>query len=90
MATQPFLLRTHDWYCDHEIVQPFYIEAESIQQVKYLYHKTLRTWGYYDTDFGKHTLESDDGHTVDIETITPLSDREAFILSAHVQTWWSP
>lgn len=63
------------------------IEANDKQMVKYHFHRTLKDWGFHDTQFGKHCLEGHRGLLSEIREVRRLDRHEYNILKKHLPTW---
>ena len=64
------------------------IQAEDRQMVKYHFHRTLKEWGYSDTNYGKHCLEHwDTGIFSEIQEIRSLDPTEYEIMGRHLGNW---
>lgn len=63
------------------------IEARDRQMVKYHFHKTLKDWGFRDTEFGKHCLEGARGLLSEIQEITEVERYEYEVMEKHIPNW---
>lgn len=63
------------------------IEADDRQMVKYHYHRTLKDWGWHNTQYGKHCLEGAHGLLSEIREIRELDSTEYRILKKHLPSW---
>jgi hypothetical protein len=88
MAGEPYLLTLTE--SAGELVFETYhlIEAKDRQMVKYHFHRTLKDWGYTDTQWKKHCLESwDRGAMAEIASIHKLKPEEYEILDKFLYHW---
>ncbi len=83
-----YLLRTEEHHGENATLQQHLIEAADEQMVKYHFHRTLKDWGYTETQFNKHSLENwDTGTLIEIDGIVPLDPTEYEILDRHLYGW---
>lgn len=87
MTQEPFLLTVLENSGGNEFLTRHLIKADDYQKVKYHYHRTLKDWGWHDTQFGKHVLEGPHGLHSEIQSIQPLSREEYDIMSKYLTTW---
>lgn len=84
---EKFLLTVNEGVAGQEFLTRHLVEAESYQHVKYHYHRTLKDWGWHDTQFGKHVLEGPNGLHSEIQSIQPLDDVEYEVMKKYLTTW---
>lgn len=83
-----YLLEVEENAGEPTFVTRHLIEATDEQMVKYHFHRTLKDWGYTDTQFGKHTLENwDQGIMAEIVGIRELEPEEHSVLSKFLYEW---
>lgn len=63
------------------------IEAQDRQMVKYHFHKTLKDWGWNNTQYGKHCLEGARGLLSEIREIRNIERYEYEVMESHVPKW---
>lgn len=63
------------------------ITADNRQMVKYHFHRTLKDWGYTDSQFDKHCLKSANHLFTELVGIKPLSSLEYDVMSDYLPTW---
>lgn len=87
--TQHYLLELLENAAGDEFRTQHIIEAEDRQMVKYHFHRTLKDWGYRDTQFGKHCLKSGRGSGLfaEIAGIHELDRVEANVLEQYIDIW---
>jgi hypothetical protein len=81
-----FLLTLIETSGRHEHVTRHLIEAADRQMVKYHFHRTLKDWGYTDSQYRKHNLEGD-GTSAEIQEIKRLDSMEYKILDKYIGHW---
>lgn len=84
----PYLLEVEESSGESSFITRHLIKAADAQMVKYHYHRTLKSYGYTDTQYGKHTLEMwDQGLTSEIVGIQELGYVEFEILDQYLHHW---
>lgn len=71
----------------NELIARHVIEANSRQKAKYHFHRTLKDWGYHDTQYGKHCLEGAHGLLAELSEVRKIDRHEYEILKKHISTW---
>lgn len=83
-----YLLKVERFAGSEQFTEAHVIEASDIQKAKYHYHRTLKDFGYTDTQIGgKHQLESPLGSLVDILTIRPIAGYEVDVMKDYLPQW---
>ena len=63
------------------------IEAEDEQKVKYHFHRTLKDFGFNNTQFGKHCLQGHNGLVTELVSIRPIENIEHQVLKKFLPSW---
>lgn len=88
MTQEKYLLTLEEMCGDNGFMTRHLIEAEDRQMVKYHFHRTLKDWGYTDSQYQKHCLESWDlGLSAEIYEIRKLKPEEYNILNKFLSHW---
>lgn len=87
MAEEPYLLTLEESAGEDTFITKHIIKTENRQKVKYHFHRTMKDWGYTDTQFGKHCLQSGYLHC-EIFSIDSLTDEEYNILDRFLPSWY--
>lgn len=88
MGQRQYLLEVEERSGEDEFITRHLIEAKDKQMVKYHFHRTLKDWGYTDSQWGKHCLECwDRGLMSEIVGITELDAYEYEILDRYLYHW---
>lgn len=87
--TQHYLLEVEERAGDDTFLTQHIVEASDAQMVKYHFHRTLKSWGYNDSRFGKHYLIGGGGGRLgaEIHNIVPLNQTEYNILNKYLSYW---
>ena len=83
-----YILKVEQQSGENQFVEAHPIEAEDVQKVKYHYHRTLKDFGWHDTQLGgKHLLQGPNGVMSDILTIRPIDREEYLLMRKYLSTW---
>ena len=87
MTQQPYLLEVVESAGEDEFMTRHLIEVEDRQMVKYHFHRTLKDWGYSDTQWDKHCLQGYRGLHSEIYSIKSLAPEEYDVLDQYLPHW---
>jgi len=85
--TEPYVMVLEESTAGNNFTVRHIIEAENRQKVKYHFHRTLKDFGYSDTEFCKHCLQGHNGLVAELVDIRPLDNIEHQVLEKFIPKW---
>ncbi len=85
--TEPYVMVLEESVGGNNFTVQHIIEAEDEQKVKYHFHRTLKDYGFHDTQFDKHCLQGHNGLLTELINVRPLGNIEHQVLEKFLPSW---